>query len=362
MLTGVLSVGLVLFGTASLALGQQSDTTRNPLGRAPEAIAAGARTYAQTCQACHAPSGIGDRGPALNTGRFTRGDGDADLFHTIRAGLAGTQMPAFARLTDDETWQLVSYIRSLAPTPGAPAPVRVTVRTRDGRDLRGIRLNEDTFSLQLADDSGAWHFVDKLTSEDYRVDPTSITPARLERAAEEPQNWLMYWGDYQSTHYSGLSQVNTSNVGALRTAWTFPMPGDAVLEATPLVADSVMFTTQPGVVVALDARTGRQLWRFSRPQKVKNPYEINPYNRGVAIVGNQLFMGTLDAALVALDVKTGHLLWETQVADTMAGYSLTSAPLVVKDKVLVGITGGEFGARGFLDAYDRTTGKRLWRW
>ncbi|MFN7982104.1 MAG: PQQ-dependent dehydrogenase, methanol/ethanol family [Vicinamibacterales bacterium] len=356
------AVSLAILSAAASTQAQQSDTARNPFARAPEAIAAGARTYEQACQVCHAPRGIGDRGPALNTGRFTRGDSDADLFHTIRAGLAGTQMPAFSRLTDDETWQVVSYIRSLAPAPGVPAPTRVSVRTRDGRELRGIRLNEDTFSLQLADDSGAWHFVDKLTNEDVRVDQTTVTPARLERASAEPQNWLMYWGDYQSTHYSGLSQVNTSNVHTLGTAWTYPMPGDAVLEATPLVADGVMFTTQPGVVVALDARTGRQLWRFARPQKVKNPYEINPYNRGVAIVGTQLFMGTLDAALVALDVKTGHLLWETQVADTMAGYSLTSAPLVVKDTVLVGITGGEFGARGFLDAYDRATGKRLWRW
>ena len=140
------------------------------------------------------------------------------------------------------------------------------------------------------------------------------------------------------------------------------MPGDSVLEATPLVVDGVMYTTQPGVVVALDARTGRQIWRYTRQQKVKNPYEINPFNRGVAIAGNRLFVGTLDAALIALDARTGRLLWETQVADTMLGYSLTSAPLVVKDKVIVGITGGEFGARGFLDAYDAATGQRLWRW
>src|SRR5438094_2031067 len=140
------------------------------------------------------------------------------------------------------------------------------------------------------------------------------------------------------------------------------MPGDSVLEATPLVVDGVMYTTQPGLVVALDARTGRQIWRYARSQKVRSPYEINPFNRGAAILGNRLFVGTLDAALVALDIGTGLPLWETQVADPMLGYSLTSAPLVVKDKVIVGITGGEFGARGFLDAYDAATGRRLWRW
>jgi alcohol dehydrogenase (cytochrome c) len=184
----------------------------------------------------------------------------------------------------------------------------------------------------------------------------------LVKAGAEPQNWLMYWGDYQSTHYSGLKQIDAGNVGRLSAAWTFPMPGDAVLEATPLVVDGVMYTTQPGVVAALDARTGRPIWRHTRAQKAKSPYEINPFNRGAAIAGTRLFVGTLDAALIALDTRTGALLWETQVADTMLGYSLTSAPLVVKDKVLVGITGGEFGARGFLDAYDLATGKRLWRW
>ena len=140
------------------------------------------------------------------------------------------------------------------------------------------------------------------------------------------------------------------------------MPGDAVLQTTPLVVDGVMYATQPGAVVAVDARTGRLIWRSTRQRKVRNPYEINPFNRGAAIAGDRLFVGTLDAALVALDARTGNVLWETQVADSMLGYSLTSAPLVVKDKVLVGITGGEFGARGFLDAYDIATGKRVWRW
>ena len=92
----------------------------------------------------------------------------------------------------------------------------------------------------------------------------------------------------------------------LQAAWTFPMPGDSVLEATPLVVDGVMYTTQPGAVVALDARTGRQIWRYARPQKVQNPYEINPFNRGVAVLGQRLFVGTLDAALVALDARTGR--------------------------------------------------------
>ena len=167
----------------------------------------------------------------------------------------------------------------------------------------------------------------------------------------------MSWGNYRGTHYSGLRQITTANAGQLQAAWTLPMPGPSVLEAVPLVVDGVMYATAaaPVTVIALDARTGRQIWRYARPQKLRNPYEINPFNRGVAVLGNRLFVGTLDAALIALDARTGLPLWEAQVADTMDGYSLTSPPLVVKDKVLVGITGGEFATRGFLDAYDAAT-------
>jgi PQQ-dependent dehydrogenase (methanol/ethanol family) len=360
-----LMLALTMLAVAAASRAQQSDTTRNPLTNNATAVAAGRSLFDQTCQACHGPAGIGDRGPALNTNRFARGGADADLFHAIRAGIAGTQMPPFPKLTDEQTWQLVSYLRSLgaAPASGRPPapPVVVSVTTRDGRELRGTRLNEDTFSMQFVDASGEVYAFDKSTREARTIGSRGVSADRLAKASAEPQNWLMYWGNYASTHYSALDQINAENVPRLRAAWTFPM-GESLMEATPIVVDGVMYTTQPGVVAALDARTGRQLWKYTRAQKVKNPYEINPFNRGVAIGGNRLFLGTLDAALVAIDARTGAPLWETQVADSMLGYSLTSAPLVVKDKVLVGITGGEFGARGFLDAYDATTGTRLWRW
>jgi alcohol dehydrogenase (cytochrome c) len=117
----------------------------------------------------------------------------------------------------------------------------------------------------------------------------------------------------------------------------------------------------PGQVFAIDAKTGSQIWKYERRQKVTNPYETNPFSRGIAMLGNRVFYGTLDAALVALDARTGRVLWETQVADTMKGYTITAAPLAIKDKIIVGIAGGEFGIRGFLDAYDAKTGKLVWR-
>jgi PQQ-dependent dehydrogenase (methanol/ethanol family) len=189
-----------------------------------------------------------------------------------------------------------------------------------------------------------------------------LTYERLRHAANEPQNWLTYWGDYQGTHYSGLKDITTSNVRQLQSKWTLQLPGSSTIEATPLVVDGIMYTSgPPGTVVALDARTGRQIWRYQRAQKVRNPNEINPFNRGVAVLDNRVFFGTLDAALIALDARTGLPLWEVQMADTMQGYSITSPPLPIKDTIIAGIAGGEIGIRGFIDAYDAATGRRLWR-
>ena len=141
-----------------LSLAQPADTTRNPLANSPAAVAAGLTLYDQTCQACHGPAGQGDRGPALNTRRFVHGNEDGDLVHTIRAGVPGSQMPPFPRLTDEQVWQLVSYIRSLSSaarsSTRAPVKVPVSVTTRDGRELRGTRLSEDTFFLHLVDGNG----------------------------------------------------------------------------------------------------------------------------------------------------------------------------------------------------------------
>jgi PQQ-dependent dehydrogenase (methanol/ethanol family) len=138
-----------------------------------------------------------------------------------------------------------------------------------------------------------------------------------------------------------------------------------VLESTPVVVDGTMYatytTTTSAGVYAIDGGSGLILWKYDRRQKTTNPNQINPFNRGVAVLGDRVFFGTLDAALVALDARSGRVLWETQVADTMTGNSLTGAPLAVKDKLVVGVAGGEFGIRGFIDAYDPVTGKRLWR-
>jgi outer membrane protein assembly factor BamB len=146
----------------------------------------------------------------------------------------------------------------------------------------------------------------------------------------------------------------------VQAKWSTPLAATGTLETQPLVIDGIMYATA-GNRVRSRRKDRPQIWNFTRQQKARNPNEINPFNRGVAVLGNRVFVGTLDAALVALDARTGRQLWETQVADTLMGHTITSAPLIVKDKVVIGVTGGEFGPRGFLDAYDAASGKQLWR-
>ncbi len=189
-----------------------------------------------------------------------------------------------------------------------------------------------------------------------------VTWERLLNAAEEPHNWLMYSGTLDSQRYSRLDQVHSRNVSGLELKWAYQLSAFDRAETTPLVVDGVMFITEaPSNVVAVDAATGRRYWSYEHelPEDLRICCGRN--NRGVAILGDTLYMSTLDAHLVAIDARTGNLVWDAEVADYRAGYSKTSAPLVVKDKVVTGIAGGEFGIRGFLDSYNANTGTRDWR-
>ena len=191
---------------------------------------------------------------------------------------------------------------------------------------------------------------------------SQVTSDRILKAAEEPQNWLTYSGGYQSWRYSKLDQVNPSNAGNLAVQWAFQSAELGQFETTPLVIDGVLYGTgQNNRAFALDARTGRAIWRYQRrvPDKVQACCGL--VNRGFAALGDRLFMATLDAHVVALDMKTGNVVWDVAAADYRQAYVFTVAPLVVKDKIIVGVAGGEYGVRGFIDAYYADTGKRAWR-
>jgi alcohol dehydrogenase (cytochrome c) len=185
---------------------------------------------------------------------------------------------------------------------------------------------------------------------------------RLLNAVKEPRNWLMYGGDYASHRYSELGQITPANAGKLNLAWVYQSAAAGSWEATPLVVDGIMYLTQrPNDVVAMDAATGRVFWiyHYNNSPEVKVCCGAN--NRGLAILDGTLFMGTLDAHLVAIDARSGRALWKTRLVDNRLGYSVTAAPMAVKDKVIVGVGGGELGIRGFIAAFEAKTGKEVWR-
>ncbi|SMF54219.1 PQQ-dependent dehydrogenase, methanol/ethanol family [Tistlia consotensis] len=192
-------------------------------------------------------------------------------------------------------------------------------------------------------------------------DMQTVTQDMLSRAAGDGNNFLHTNGNYAQTRYYPARQINTSNVSKLRPAWVFQTEVSESMETTPIVVNGVMYvTTAFNHVYALNAKTGEELWHFKHNMGPITTYCCGPNNRGVAVSGNKVFMGTLDAKLVALDAATGKQLWEAEVADPEQGYSETMAPTVVDGKVLIGTNGGEYGIRGFVKAYDAETGKLLW--
>ncbi len=283
--------------------------------------AAGAAIFRSRCALCHGADARGGSGPDLRRGRFTHGDGDWHLFRVVSRGVPGTAMEA-QPLSEREVWQVLAFVRSLAA---------------------------DVHRAESAP-SVTW--------------PAPVTEDRLLRAALEPASWLTYSGSYQSQRHSRLRQVHRANVAQLQLRWALQLPdsGREMIEVTPLVADGVMYVTQPpDKVLALDADTGHILWSYRRELPAALSLCCYRSIRGVALLGGRVYVGTLDGRLVALDGRTGAVVWDVTVADPHEGYSVTGAPLAVKGNVIVGVAGGEFGIRGFLDAYDAATGRRAWR-
>jgi alcohol dehydrogenase (cytochrome c) len=189
-----------------------------------------------------------------------------------------------------------------------------------------------------------------------------VTSERLVNAGQEPQNWMMYSGDYAGRRFSTLQEIKIGNAEKLAPKWAYQTMAGGKFETTPLVVDGILYGTgQDDRAFALDARTGRPIWQYQRGL----PGDIRPccgrVNRGLAILGDKVFMGTLDSHVIALDAKTGNVIWDVAAADYTKGYSFTLAPLVIKNLVLMGVSGGEYGIRGFIDGYDANTGERKWR-
>ena len=191
------------------------------------------------------------------------------------------------------------------------------------------------------------------------ADYSSVTKQRLSNP--EDANWLMYRRTYDGWGYSPLDQITTENVKTLRPAWSYSTGVREGHQAPPLVNDGVMFVSTPeNQILALDAASGDLIWRYVR-ELPDDLLQLHPTNRGVALFGEVVYLATVDAFLVALDAKTGAVLWEKEVEDYLSGYYMTMAPLIAEGNVMVGVSGGEFGIRGFVAAFDAKTGEPTWK-
>ena len=202
-----------------------------------------------------------------------------------------------------------------------------------------------------------------LTAQELRTGGSALD-VKAEDLLTSPvgESWPSYNGDYTGRRFSSLREINKANIGQLRAAWVFHPGNSQRLEATPVVIRGVMYVTSANDVFALDARTGRTLWHYSRPVSSGLLDDAAAHkNRGVAVWENFVYSETDDAHLLCLDARSGNLIWDVQYADKVKHYGATSAPLVIKDEIVVGTSGGDSGVRGFLAAYDAATGKLRWR-
>src|SRR6202140_3977895 len=199
----------------------------------------------------------------------------------------------------------------------------------------------------------------KKASGQARVSP--VTQDRLNTADKNANSFLLTNGNYAQTRFHPARQIGRNNVKNLHVAWIFQTEVKESLETSPIVVNGVMYvTTSFSHVYALNAQTGEELWHYKHAMGPITTYCCGPNNRGVAVSGDKVYLGTLDAKLVALDAKTGNKLWQSDIGDPELGYSETMAPTVAKGKVLIGTNGGEYGIRGFVKAYDAKDGKLLW--
>ena len=327
------------------------------------------------------------------------GSGHCADCHTAQ-GLGGTNGPDLSSVGKEMT--VAELARSLDQTGARRTPGYgvVDVTLRDASTLRGFARNQGSHSLQLQTFDGQLRL---LLDDEYtavKAEPASymppftgtpderrdliaflsrlggvsvgpvpaakddVTPAAM-NAILQPKlgDWPTYAGNVNGNRYSPIDQINTQNVGKLGLAWTYSIPYFG-LETTPLVLDGVMFVTGPNQVYALDARTGRQVWAYVRPRTPAGTIAGDAEhgaNRGVAVLGDRVFFITDDAHLICLHRLTGALLWDIYMPEQPQHYGGTSAPMVVGDLVIGGVSGGDNGIRGFVAAYKATTGELVWR-
>ncbi|MDH3315648.1 MAG: PQQ-dependent dehydrogenase, methanol/ethanol family [Gammaproteobacteria bacterium] len=294
---------------------------KNHLTKSDDA-AQGKALYRRHCGQCHGEGGQGNAGPGLLSAVSNKSDWS--FFSTSKWGTAGTSMQA-QPLSESQIWQIHAYLRNeVLAAFGQP-------NTAGGK--------------------AAAHPV------------VEVEMRRIVETDKTPGQWLTYAGNYAGHRHSLLPQLTRSNVGNLQLAWVAQLRQvDRELQVSPIVADGVMFVSESrDGVVALDAKTGEVIWTYRRAVPDGLSLCCGMPNRGVAVLGQTVFVATIDSFLVALDANTGKQRWIVKVADYRDGYTMTGAPLALGDRVVVGVAGGEFGVRGFLSAFDAAEGRLLWK-
>jgi len=323
------------------------------------------------CATCHGTDANGGSGPSIL--QFVRYHTDAEVSAVIAMGRPGTAMPAFQLSIDDLT-SVLAELRSLTGTDpsmatggftgkravrpprsqtilrgenlGTPATLTLT----DGKTLQGALMAQTDFDAQLLTADGKFHLLAR-EGDKYR-----------DKAIEPKADWQTYHGTDAGNRYSTLKQINTSTVQKLAPVWMLQIPTSPRLEATPIVVDGVMYVTGWNEMYALDSTTGHVIWSYDEPRHEGILSEAGSgANRGAAVSGDRVFMITDHAHVVALNRKTGTKLWDVEMGSYKENYSASGAPMIVGDTVVVGVAGGEEGARGFVDAYKVDTGARAWR-
>jgi len=303
----------------------------------------GKQVFENKCAICHgSDANGGEFAPGILTRIISRSD--ADLKNVITDGLPVRGMPPF-KLDPSELDNVTAYLRALKPPRrGDLAPIEVSVDLIDGTRMKGVSVNRTFMDMQVRTADGRVHLLRK-SGDKYREVTSQV-------------DWPSYDGDRSGNRYSVTKLIDRTNVGRLTPKWVYSITDSVSLETTPIVVQGIMYVTTTNECYALDAGSGREVWRYHRPRTKELGAKVN---RGAAVAGSRVFMVTDNAHIIALNRFTGELLWETTMADSRENYAATSAPLIVEDLVVSGIAGGDGGVRGFLAAFDQKTGKEAWR-
>ena len=281
----------------------------------------GAQIFRERCAACHGGEGTGGHAPPLNLSRLNHGDSDFTIYKIVRDGIPRTGMTAVA-MSIQQRWQVIGYLRT----------------------------------LRLA--------ASKLNTEQLALANIQVSREQIRAVGSRSDQWLTYSGSLDGRRYTPLTEITPTNVSRLQVRWIRQFDTtESRSESTPIAVGGVIFTTEPtpSNVVALDAKSGDIRWRYQRSLPDKLPACCGRSNRGLAILGNALFLGSLEGYLVAINAANGNVIWQTEVANPSDGFTMTGAPLVVNDSVVVGVAGGEYGIRGFVAGYDAQTGRQQWK-